>query len=703
MRKIYTSIVLFITLSIGAIAQQSHISGEVMVMLDPRLDVKKIVEDLNKEHPGASFHVSQEVTAEWNIWLLSFDSQFISDEAALLMVNRFDGITMAQYNYPVELRVTPNDASFTQQWAHNNTGQSGGTVDADIDAPEAWEVTTGGTTVQGDVIVVAVIDGGFQANHPDLVDNYWINTAEIPGNGIDDDANGYIDDVNGWNAYNNNGSIPSDQHGTHVAGIIGAKGNNGIGVSGVNWNVKIMRVAGSSGNTATVVSAYAYVAKQRKIYNETNGAQGAFVVSTNSSFGVNQQHASSYPIWCAFYDTLGTLGILNAGSVPNLGINIDVEGDIPGTCPSIYMIGVTNTTRTDTRNSGAGYGAINVDIGAPGTQIYSTVTGSTYSSMTGTSMAGPQVAGAIGLYYAAAGPNFMNYYKSNVAAGAVLMRNYLLTGVDSIPTMATITSSKGRLNLFKGIQQVQAGENTLPEPILPPVASFTLSDSSICAGESILFSDQSTNVPTSWNWAFVGGTPPSSILQNPTVIFSNAGTFNVSLTATNAGGSHTQTVNSVVTVNANPAAPSITNMGGVFQSNYTTGNQWYGPNGLIVGATSQDFTPPSNGNYYVIHTDNNGCVSSASESVLLNVSIEDLYFENFTVYPNPIGSQFSVSWQSSKGLVSGIKLIDSNGRLVYQANVSGNSVTVQADGLASGSYKLVLQTEKGDVVKSLVK
>jgi serine protease len=502
MRKIYTSIVLFITLSIGAIAQQSHISGEVMVMLDPRLDVKKIVEDLNKEHPGASFHVSQEVTAEWNIWLLSFDSQFISDEAALLMVNRFDGITMAQYNYPVELRVTPNDASFTQQWAHNNTGQSGGTVDADIDAPEAWEVTTGGTTVQGDVIVVAVIDGGFQANHPDLVDNYWINTAEIPGNGIDDDANGYIDDVNGWNAYNNNGSIPSDQHGTHVAGIIGAKGNNGIGVSGVNWNVKIMRVAGSSGNTATVVSAYAYVAKQRKIYNETNGAQGAFVVSTNSSFGVNQQHASSYPIWCAFYDTLGTLGILNAGSVPNLGINIDVEGDIPGTCPSIYMIGVTNTTRTDTRNSGAGYGAINVDIGAPGTQIYSTVTGSTYSSMTGTSMAGPQVAGAIGLYYAAAGPNFMNYYKSNVAAGAVLMRNYLLTGVDSIPTMATITSSKGRLNLFKGIQQVQAGENTLPEPILPPVASFTLSDSSICAGESILFSDQSTNVPTSWNWAF---------------------------------------------------------------------------------------------------------------------------------------------------------------------------------------------------------
>ena len=858
MRKIYTSIVLFITLSIGAIAQQSHIPGEVMVMVNPRQDVKKVIERLNTEHPGANFRVSQEVTAEWNIWLLSFDNQFISDEAALLMVNRFDGIAMAQYNYSVKTRVVPNDASFAaQQWALNNTGQGGGTVDADIDAPEAWNVTTGGTTAQGDVIVVAVIDVGFQANHPDLVDNYWVNTSEIAGNGIDDDGNGYIDDVNGWNAYNNNGTIPSDNHGTHVAGIVGAKGNNSVGVSGVNWNVKVMRVAGSSGNTATVVSAYAYVAKQRKIYNQTNGAQGAFVVATNASFGVDFGQAANYPVWCAFYDTLGTLGILNAGAGPNTNTNIDVQGDIPTTCPSQYMIAVTNTQRNDTRNSSCGYGPIHMDLGAPGTQIYNTLPTSTYGNLTGTSMATPHVAGAIGLYYAAAGPNFIAYYKSNPSAGAVLMRNYVLTGVDSISSMATTTSSRGRLNLFKGIQRVLAGENDVPSA--PPVASFIVSGNSVCAGNSVSFTDQSTNTPTSWAWTFSGGNPSVSTLQNPTVTYDNAGTFHVELTATNSGGSNTYTMSNAITVNANPTAPVIINNAGVFESNYGSGNQWYGPGGIISGATGQTFTPPtndlyyvvhtdangcispqsnlistvptpapeavflasdndicvddqvvftdqsthmptswswvfpggtpssstlqnptvtyhtagnynvvltatnpsgsnsstqnttikvnakptkptvtnnggvfgssygsgnqwydaggmisgangstftppSNGSYYVIHTNTDGCVSDPSDFVILTASIEELYFEGLNVYPNPIGNQFTVSWESSKTSISAIKIYDSTGRLVYQnETVSGHHIIVQTSQLASGNYKLVLQTNKGDVVKSIVK
>ncbi|HBR86466.1 MAG TPA: peptidase, partial [Candidatus Marinimicrobia bacterium] len=139
----------------------------------------------------------------------------------------------------------------------------------------------------GDTIVVAVVDGGMMLTHTDLVPNLWTNYNEIPGNNIDDDNNGYIDDIHGWDAYSSDGSIPGDGHGTHVGGIIGAKGNNGSMVTGVNWDVKIMAIAGSSSNTSTVLEAYGYALDQRAMYDSTNGALGAFVVATNSSFGID--------------------------------------------------------------------------------------------------------------------------------------------------------------------------------------------------------------------------------------------------------------------------------------------------------------------------------------------------------------------------------------------------------------------------------
>lgn len=704
MRKLCTSLLILLNFAFISYAQQSHIPGKVMVMLNPEVDVKKTVQGLNENHPGANFNINREVTAEWNIWLLEFDNHFISDESALLLVNHWQGVTMAQFDYPVQLRVTtPNDPSFAQQWALNNTGQNGGTADADVDAPEAWDITTGGNTVNGDTIVVAVIDGGFQGDHPDLAANYWKNYAEIPGNGIDDDGNGYIDDTDGWDAFNNDGSLPTDLHGTHVAGIIGAKGDNATGISGVNWNVKIMRVAGSSGNTSTVVAAYGYVAKQRKLYNQTNGAAGAFVVSTNSSFGVDFGQATNYPIWCAFYDTLGTLGILSAGAGPNSNTNVDTQGDIPTTCPSKYLIGVTNTRRNDTRNPSSGYGPINIDIGAPGTEIYSTVAGSSYSNLTGTSMATPHVAGAIGLYYSAACSDFINNYKSNPGPYALLMRSYVLRGVDSISAMSATTSSKGRLNLFKGVQHIQIGCLDVPPP--PPVVAFSFSDSSICVGEQITFTDQSTNAPTAWNWTFSGGTPGSSTNQNPTVTYNTAGTYNVSLVASNDGGSGSQVSNALVTVHANPSAPIITDLGGIFESSYSTGNQWYGPNGMVAGATSNTFTPPSNGLYYVTYTDVNGCVSSTSASILQNASIEEVYFEALAIYPNPvITNQFTISWKSSNAQVSGMRLYDVIGRLIYQENtISDNTLVISMDEFAAGNYMVEIITTKGSVKKRLVK
>src|ERR1019366_8230289 len=308
-------------------------------------------------------------------------------------------VKIAQFNHRFQQRNTPNDAQFGAQWNLNNTGQNSGTVGADISAIKAWNIATGGLTSTGDTIIVAVIDGGFDITHRDL--NFWKNYHEIPHNHIDDDNNGYIDDFDGWNSSTNNDSLTVIDHGTHISGIIGAKGNNCIGVAGINWKIIIMPVCTDGSVEANVVAAYAYVMKQRRIYNQTNGAKGSFVVATNSSFGVEKGQPSAYPLWCAMYDSLGSVGIVNAVATTNANRNVDTQGDIPTACPSNWLITVTNTTNRDT-TAGAGYGATTIDLGAPGTNITSTTSSNTYSSLSGTSVATPHVAGAIALMYAVA-------------------------------------------------------------------------------------------------------------------------------------------------------------------------------------------------------------------------------------------------------------------------------------------------------------
>ena len=141
-------------------------------------------------------------------------------------------------SYYVDVRSTlPGDPSFTQQWHHNNTGQTGGTTDADIDSDLAWDITTGGTTATNDDIVVCMVEGGGgNLNHQDLLPNAWVNTGEIDGNGIDDDGNGYVDDYAGWNTGSNNDNFGTGGHGTNCLGMIGAKGDNGLNVVGANWD-----------------------------------------------------------------------------------------------------------------------------------------------------------------------------------------------------------------------------------------------------------------------------------------------------------------------------------------------------------------------------------------------------------------------------------------------------------------------------------
>ncbi len=453
MKKILT--ILFILFTFFSFAQQgSYIKGELIIQFKE----KASVQTLKSNHAEFDLNEIRLLSERMNIWLFSYDDEGLKDDEVKFAIQNDPLVKVVQFNHVLSMRelhsppfanermeLFPDDPMFGTQWHLHNTGQGGGTPDADIDAPEAWDITTGGITALGDSIVVAIVDGGCQLNHPDI--NYWYNYNEIPNNNIDDDSNGYVDDYRGWNAYDNSPNIPSNGHGTHVSGIAGAIGNNAAGVSGVNWNVKVMPVAGSSSNEATVVAAYAYVLEMRALYNETNGDFGAFVVATNSSFGVDLGQPEDYPIWCAMYDSLGEYGILSCAATANANWDIDVVGDVPTACPSDFMIAVTNTTRDDLKNNGAAYGQTTIDLGAPGTTILSTYTGSSYTNLTGTSMATPMVTGAIGLLYAAADSTRIQLCKTNPYQGTLEFRQILFEGVDSLPALNGITVTGGRLNV----------------------------------------------------------------------------------------------------------------------------------------------------------------------------------------------------------------------------------------------------------------
>jgi PKD repeat protein len=701
MKRIFYPFVLALLLFPGYVFSQAagdYVPNQLLVMLQPGYTIDDVLKDLNNDGLAGEFRLQQTVSKRYRVFLLEHDAILGDSKNLVYDVNKMDQVALAQVNHYVQERLVPNDPNYAaQQWNMDNTGQTGGTVDADVDAPEAWNITTGGVTADGDTIVVAVVDGGVQETHPDLAGNMWKNYAEIAGiAGVDDDGNGYVDDVEGWDATGNDNLVPSNSHATHCAGIVGAKGNNSTGVVGVNWNVKILNVRGSSGTESVVVLAYDYVASLRELYNTTNGASGAFVVATSNSFGVDFGLASNYPIWCAMYDTLGALGILSAGAGPNQNTNIDTQGDIPTTCPSNYLIAVTNTNNLDQKVTSAGYGPINMDIGAPGQNINSTYTTSTYNTISGTSMATPHVAGSIGLYWSAACLPFVNDYKSNPSAGALQMRTYVLTGVDSISSMATTTSSRGRLNLYKGIQKVLSYDCSG----LPPTAQFSANDQSICVGTSVQYTDGSTNNPQSWNWSFAGGTPATSTLQNPLVTYTTAGTYNAQLIATNSNGSDTILFTNYVTVNANPAPPVIVDNAGTLQSSYIGGgNQWYNGGGAIAGATSDNYTPTQGGTYYVIYTDANGCTST-SNSLVSTVGLEE---ENisFSIYPNPATDKLVIDAGSL--VKANIKIMDLSGRTVISTKMNQSMYQVDLTTLANGVYMLKIEFGNKTITKKIIK
>ncbi|QTN38101.1 S8 family peptidase [Cryomorphaceae bacterium] len=443
-------------ISLNSFAQESAAPypGDVLVQLFPGENIDDLIKEMNAEHSILALRADKVLSQELRMYHLKFNPVVPVDQTIRWVVSD-ERVVAAQGNRPITHRAIPNDLNYGSQWQYNNVNNP----NADLDAEDAWDITTGGLTVNGDTIVVAVIDDGIDTAHSDFGDNLWINRADIPGDGIDNDSNGYVDDHLGWNTYTNNDDIKDGNwggwHGTPVAGIVGAQGNDSNGVSGVNWDVKVMVIVGGGGES-DALAAYGYVLTQRRRYNQSEGTEGAYIVSTNASWGVDFGQPSSAPLWCNFYDSLGLEGVLNCGATINGNYDVDVIGDLPTACPSDYLISVTNMNNQDVKVTGAGYGDSTIDMGAYGQGTYTTDLGDTYGGFGGTSGATPHVTGTLALMYSAACNQLADLARSYPDSAALIMRKILFRSTVLNFSLNNITTTDGKLNMLTALEEVEA-------------------------------------------------------------------------------------------------------------------------------------------------------------------------------------------------------------------------------------------------------
>lgn len=448
-----------------------------------------------------------------------------SPASSIAFLKMMPQVQYAEPDYVVHRTVIPNDPSFGSLWGLHNTGQSGGVVDADIDAPEAWDTTTGDAN-----FVIADIDTGVDYTHVDLAANCWTNPAD-PVDGVDNDGNGLIDDFRGWDFVNNdNNPIDDNNHGTHTSGTIGAIGNNGVGVVGVNWNCKIMALkflnASGSGSTAGAISCVNYaVAHGVKISNNSWGG-GGFSQALFDAINAGK--------------AVGHLFIAAAG---NNNSNNNVSPFYPATYNLDNIISVASIDRLDNRSSFSNYGATTVDLGAPGSSILSTIRGNLYSTFNGTSMATPHVAGVVALVYA---------QHPTWTYGQV--RDRIFSTVRPVASMSGITVTGGVVNAADAVSV--PGNNA-------PVVTITspANGSSFSEGSSVTFtgsaSDEDGNLTAGllWSSSLQGDIGSGGSFSRSDLV---AGTHTVTASVTDSGGltgSATVTV-TITPVGTIPNAPS---------------------------------------------------------------------------------------------------------------------------------------------------
>ena len=413
----------------GPPQEVSHVPGEVLVLLSSDINRNGVIEageNLSRVEEAVRGTVLKRISLRHGQRVLRVKlpaGKSVEKAMAENWRRKDRRIISVEPNYRLHVLALPNDSLWSNLWGLNNTGQTSGTADADIDAPEAWDITTGSSSV-----IVAVIDTGIDYLHPDLADNMWVNTGEIPDNGIDDDGNGYIDDVYGYDFVQDDGDpLDEHSHGTHCAGTIAGRGNNGLGVAGVNWQCQLMACrfldAGGSGTTADAISAINYAV-----------ANGADILSNSWGGG-----GYSAALEAAIINARDN-GVLFVAAAGNSGTDNDAIPHYPSSYQVSNVIAVAATDHDDALAGFSCYGLQSVHVGAPGVSILSSVLDGAYDSYNGTSMATPHVAGVSALLLANDPAMSLQDLKARI----------VWTG-EAIPSLDNKTISGRRLNAYNAL------------------------------------------------------------------------------------------------------------------------------------------------------------------------------------------------------------------------------------------------------------
>ncbi|MCB9832601.1 MAG: S8 family serine peptidase [Planctomycetes bacterium] len=376
-------------------------------------------------------------------------------------------------------QLLPNDSGFANCYALHNTGQTvngdPGTADADMDCPEAWSLITDASAVR-----IAVVDSGCRITHTDLMANIWTNPGEIAGNGVDDDGNGLIDDLHGWDFLGDDGSPDDfDGHGTNVTGCIAMRGNNGSGGTGVCWQAQVMVIKDGDAIPQVALSAMGIE------YAAMNGA-----VACNFSTGYG---SGSYPVLQQAVNVAESLGMIICVAAGNSSQNLDLVADAPATYANGNLLVVAASNNDDGLTSFSNYGATTVDVAAAGDDVYTTsrFSNTAYAYVAGTSFSAPLATGCVGL---------MRAY--NTGAGHLAVINAIISTADQKPAFSGKTVSNGRINLFAALIALGSGSGGSGPPAPDPM-TFAVAPVLVTASTAAMMATTATPGPVEYKFDLV--------------------------------------------------------------------------------------------------------------------------------------------------------------------------------------------------------
>jgi len=528
MKKLFTTAFICICLSTFAQSIYSDYRDGHIYVKFKKGTIKKLFREDQTNIPVNKVDAIAELIASYGITKAEFPFYQADDDAFLTHVMEFHftnhaGVenlirslsnnTLIEFAEKVPILtvdVTPNDPTF-------------GAHLTQINAQNAWNVFN--STAHGNSnITVAIVDNAVRVTHADLTANVWVNPGEIANNNIDDDGNGYVDDINGWDvADNDNNPNPTNNsmnHGTHCAGIAGARTDNGAGIASIGWNIKLIGVKCQTdgGNTTSIPYGYQgiiYAAKAKaRIISCSFGGTG---------FSSAAQGVIDYA-W-----NKGSIIIAAAGN------NNTSTAHYPAAYNNVYA--VASVASNNVKSSFSNFGTW-VDISAPGESITSTVPPNSYQSQSGTSMACPLVAGLAALMLSKCPYMLQNDVLNCISSTAANI--YTIAANSTYSTGSQLGA--GRIEAFQAMNCAAAFLN------VSPIANFYTLTRNSCPNTPITFIDSSYYNPTSWSWSFPGGTPATSTSSNPTVSYANPGTYNVSLQVSNINGNNTKVKNSYITI-----------------------------------------------------------------------------------------------------------------------------------------------------------